>query len=89
MAVITATMTITTIPAMTTTTTTITTRLPDSVSISVLLCVFNPTQHGRARPSTAGPLQGSVLAVAPCGDGALVRAARRAASENVNQRRTS
>jgi hypothetical protein len=45
----------------------------------VLLARFQVCRSmGRARaPSTAGPLQDSVLAVAPAGDSALCRAARR------------
>jgi hypothetical protein len=43
---------------------------------SVLLCVFSVPQHGpRARAVNGRPLQESVLAVAPAGDAALVRAA--------------
>ncbi len=53
------TITITTATTTTTTTTTkttiITRRLPDPVLISVLLCVFSPTQHGRARAVNGQP----------------------------------
>jgi hypothetical protein len=52
---------------MTATIATTTTRDHHAVLIIVLLAFSSLPQHGARAPSTAGPLQDSMLAVSPCG----------------------